>query len=48
MVTPDIELSQTVGAFGSFLEDGNEELVLKTAAKRLRRHGLLQMWDRES
>ncbi len=48
MVTLDIELPQTLGAVGSFLEDGNDELVLNTAVKRLRRHGLLQMWDRES
>jgi hypothetical protein len=48
MVTPDIELPQTVGALGARLEDGNEELVLKTAAERLRSHGLLQVWDGQS
>jgi hypothetical protein len=48
MIAPDIQLPKATGALGSFLENGNEELVLKAATKGLGGHGLLQMGNRQS
>jgi hypothetical protein len=48
MVAPDIQLPQAARALGALLEDGDQELILKAAAERLRGHGLLQMGNWES
>eukprot|EP00884_Botryococcus_braunii_P011199 jgi/Botrbrau1/2007/Bobra.0052s0047.1 len=48
MVAPDIQLTLTARALGAMLEDGDQELILKAAAERLKGHCLLQMGNWES